>query len=130
MNVDAVVVARSRSGALDVLTPVGGVPMITRSVRALRAGLSTTESADRVMVVAPVERHAALERACAGEPVEVRVAVPGSVRRSEAHAGQRAIRVTGDGPPADSWTVLHDAARPLAPPGLVAAVLAAASATG
>jgi 2-C-methyl-D-erythritol 4-phosphate cytidylyltransferase len=133
MNVDAVVVARGRRGPVDPLTPVAGTPMITRSVRALRAGLSTTDRADRVIVVASDEQREALERACAGLAVEVRTAVPagaGRARLSRTHGGQRAAPVSGDGPVQDSWTVLHDAARPLTPPALVAAVLAAAATTG
>jgi 2-C-methyl-D-erythritol 4-phosphate cytidylyltransferase len=124
MNVDAVVVARGRPGPVGPLTPVAGVPMVTRSVRGLLAGLSTGERADRVMVVAPADHRAAVERACAGLPVEVRGA-----RRWGAHAGQRATPAAGDGGDRGSWTLLHDADRPLAPPALVAAVLAAAATT-
>jgi 2-C-methyl-D-erythritol 4-phosphate cytidylyltransferase len=134
MNVDAVVVARGRCGSVDPLTPVAGTPMIIRSVRVLRAGLSTTDNADRVIVVATDrQQREAVERACAGLVVEVRAAVPvgaGRARPSGGHVGQRAVPVPGNGPVADSWTVLHDATRPLTPPALVAAVLAAAATTG
>lgn len=134
MNVGAVVVARGASGGVDVLTPVGGVPMIVRSVRTVLAGLSTPGRADRVVVVAPVERHDAIRRACAGLPVDVRDAVGASAPGGEAHVGQRATPSPGDGPDAgfgdDPVTILHDAARPLAPPALVAAVLAEATTTG
>jgi 2-C-methyl-D-erythritol 4-phosphate cytidylyltransferase len=137
MNVDAVVVARGVPGAPDPLTPVGGVPMIARSVRAVLAGLSTTERSDRVIVVAPPERRAAVERACAGLPVDVYDAVPaaaGRARSGEAHVTQRANPAPGDGRRLGSGgsalTLLHDAARPLAPPSLVAAVLAEAATTG
>ncbi|MCO1655184.1 IspD/TarI family cytidylyltransferase [Pseudonocardia humida] len=134
MNVDAVVVASGVPGAVDALTPVGGVPMIARSVRALLAGLSTTERSDRVIVVAPAGRRDAIERACAGLPVDVRETVPvaaGRARSGEAHVGQRTTPSPGDGlrdiPHDDPVTILHDAARPLAPPALVAAVLAEAA---
>ncbi|WP_214401864.1 IspD/TarI family cytidylyltransferase [Pseudonocardia lacus] len=134
MNVDAVVVAFGVPGAVDALTPVGGVPMIARSVRALLAGLSTTERTDRVIVVVPAERRDAVERACAGLPVDVRETVPapaGRARGEEAHVGQRADPSPGDdrraGSGDDPVTILHDAARPLAPPALVAAVLAEAA---
>ena len=153
MHVDAVVVARGVSGgapgAVHPLTPVAGVPMLVRSVRALLAGLSaepstaalstpglsTTGRADRVIVVAPAALHDAVVRACDGLPIAVRETVPGvagRARSGEAHVGQRTDPPPGDGwadhPGDDPVTILHDAARPLAPPALVAAVLAEAAA--
>jgi 2-C-methyl-D-erythritol 4-phosphate cytidylyltransferase len=122
MDVIAVVVARGVPGPGDPLAPVAGVPMVARAVRTLLTGLSTANRADRVIVVAPADRRGAVERACAGLPVEVRDA------RLGAHVGQRRTPVPGDGPSGDSWILLHDAARPLAPASLVASVLAAATA--
>jgi 2-C-methyl-D-erythritol 4-phosphate cytidylyltransferase len=130
MNVCAVVVARGRGGPVDPFTRIGGVPMVTRAVRSLLAGLSTTERTDRVVVLAPADRHDAVTRACAGLPVEVRETLVPRAQPSWAHAGQRPGAPGGDGSASIPVLVLHDAARPLAPPALAAAVLAELLATG
>ena len=121
MNVLAVVVAGgSRSpGAPDALTPLAGVPMVVRSVRAVLA----SGVADRVALRG--ERVHDLLRACTGLPVDAwqppvrRVAAD----RVGAHAGQRPETTNGDDPIAGSVVVVHDAARPLTPPALFRAVL-------
>lgn len=100
------------------------------------AALSTTERTDRVVVLAPAARHEAIVRACAGLPVEVREALaqrrhpPGAAQPLWAHAGQRVGAPGGDGPVSIPVLLVHDAARPLAPPALAAAVLAELAATG
>ncbi len=117
MHVIAVVVAggsgvSSDGAALDVLTPIAGVPMAVRSVRAVLA----SGIADRVLVRAGA-RTAAVLRACAGLPV-------GAYDVTGAHALQRADTAQGDGA-GRSVVVVHDANRPLVPPELFTAVLAA-----
>lgn len=121
MHVVAVVGVGGRSGALDPLTPVVGVPMVVRSVRCLLAsGLLA-----RVLLLGAGDRREAFARACVDLPVEVH---DGSLRQAlstvGAHAGQRAEPATGDGVGAGALLV-HDAARALAPSGLVHDVLAA-----
>lgn len=135
MSVTAVVQAGSWNAALDPLTPVGGLSMVARAVRALL----DTGRVEHVVVLGPAGRAAALTRACAGLPVSVRTAL--SPVPVMAHAHQRATLRTGDGADAivagmngsavngsgatgpPEILLLHDAARPLAPPELAAAVL-------
>ena len=89
---------------VSVLRPVGGVPMVVRAVRCvLDAGVAT-----RVILDVPAPAADVLA-ACAGLPVELR----------RAHIDQR----TADGN--GSLLLVHDARRPLTPPALVAAVVAA-----
>lgn len=109
MNVIAVVVAGGLRSAVDVLTPVAGVPMLIRSVRAVLA----SGVVDHVMIDGG-ERTTELLQACGGLPV-----APHLVR---AHAGQRADTTTGDDSVAQGFVLVHDAARPLAPPALFGAV--------
>jgi 2-C-methyl-D-erythritol 4-phosphate cytidylyltransferase len=103
MNVDAVVVARSRC-----TTPVGGVPMLVRAVRTVLAAVAGPVT----VLVSPDERDAVRE-ACPGLPVNV---VPLGT-----HIGQRADPAPGDA------LLVHDAARPLTPSTLVTDLLSAAS---
>jgi 2-C-methyl-D-erythritol 4-phosphate cytidylyltransferase len=160
MDVSAVVVARRRGpvdpltpvggvpmvvravrcvlAALSVpAVPEGAAPAAALSTAApSTAVLSATERTDRVVVLAPAAWHGALTRACAGLPVEVRETLagrrhpPGAAQPSWAHAGQRAGTPGGDGPVSIPVLLVHDAARPLAPPALAAAVLAELAATG
>jgi 2-C-methyl-D-erythritol 4-phosphate cytidylyltransferase len=118
MDIRAVVVARRRSGRVDPLTPVGGVPMVVRAVRTLLAGAPV----EHVLVLAEAHRHDAIARACSGLPVDLREDLP-----LRAHTGQRAPATPGDGRSGESdFLLLHDAVRPLTPTALVAAVVAAA----
>lgn len=121
MNVVAVVVAGgSRSpGAPDALTPLGGVPMVVRSVRAVLA----SGVVDRVALRG--ERVHDLVRACTGLPVEAWQPVTEQVG---AHAGQRRDATNGDEAIAGNLVLVHDAVRPLTPPRLFRLVLDAAPA--
>jgi 2-C-methyl-D-erythritol 4-phosphate cytidylyltransferase len=140
MDFSAVVVAPGRcwdrrAGAVDPLTPLGGVPMVVWAVRSLLAGLSGVVGTDRVVLLAPADRHAALTRACAGLPVEVREtlsshAQPLWAQPSWAHAGQRSGTPAGFAPVRNPVLLVHDALRPLAPPALVARVVAELVGTG
>jgi 2-C-methyl-D-erythritol 4-phosphate cytidylyltransferase len=123
MNVTAAVVAGPHG--VDVLAPVCGAPMAAHAVRALlAAGL-----VDHVLLLGPAGRVGALVRACAGLPVSA---------ASGAHIVQRAGGTVGDDQitqrvevcsggldAADDVVLLHDAARPLAPPALAVAVVEA-----
>jgi 2-C-methyl-D-erythritol 4-phosphate cytidylyltransferase len=113
VHVTAVVVADDVG--LDPLTRIAGVPMVVRSVRRVLA----SGVADQVMIDAS-ER---VLRACAGLPVRAWEPQHASAR-IRAHAGQRAGGTVGDDQIADVLLV-HDAARPLTPPALFTAALAA-----
>jgi 2-C-methyl-D-erythritol 4-phosphate cytidylyltransferase len=119
VNVRAVVVVGGARPALDALTPVDGVPMVIRSVRAVLA----SGVADRVALRGG--RVHELVRACAGLPV---VAWQPAVTSLRAHGGQRPESTNGDGPNPDDVVLVHEAQRPLTPPALFRAVLDAARA--
>jgi 2-C-methyl-D-erythritol 4-phosphate cytidylyltransferase len=110
------------AGSARALTPVGGVPMVVRAVRAvLAAGL-----VDRVTIVTPDVLRSGVERACAEEPVGVRP--PAGPEGVGAHTVQRPDGTPSDAPvtgSGDEVVLLHDACRPLAPSVLAAAVVAA-----
>jgi 2-C-methyl-D-erythritol 4-phosphate cytidylyltransferase len=118
MDVTAVVVVADRTEPVDVLTKVGGVPMVALAVRALL----DTGLTDRVHLHDLGGRSAALVDACAGLPVIVGAA--------SLH-GQRRPGTIGDGfvvsaaAEPGKLILLHDAARPLAPAALGVAVVTA-----
>ncbi len=117
MHVVAVIVAGG--AGVDPLTRIAGVPAIVWSVRSVLASGVT----DHVMIDAPVS----VLHACAGLPVRAWDSRHASARIGP-HAGQRAGGAGGDDViTASSPDVLlvHDAARPLTPPALFAAVVAA-----
>lgn len=128
MHVIAVVVAGVRHVPVDPLTPLAGVPLLVRSVRAvLAAGVP-----GRVLVLLdPGADPVPARRACAGLPVDVRAAgLRHALSIGPSHADQRPDTTDGDGPvtaaPSDV-VLLHDALRPLAPSALFSAVLEAAT---
>jgi 2-C-methyl-D-erythritol 4-phosphate cytidylyltransferase len=96
------------------LVPLAGAPMIVRSARAA----ISTSGVEAVVVAAPAGHedlvHAMLE------PVGTHsVVTGGDSRQASVRAALAAV------PPEVPFVVVHDAARPLATPGLFAAVLAA-----
>lgn len=118
MIITAVVVCDDRLDGPDSLALVGGVPMAVRAVRSVLA----SEVAEHVDVLVRADRIDAVEQACRGLPVSVRAGLA-PVRT---HADQRAGTHTGDGSVTTRLggvLLLHDANRPLAPPGLVSAVV-------
>jgi 2-C-methyl-D-erythritol 4-phosphate cytidylyltransferase len=122
MIVTAVVVIGGRPDDLDPLTPVGAQPMVARAVRCLLdSGL-----VERVLVLDRLNRADAVLAACRGLPVSVRAGnAPAPVRT---HVDQRGGAGTGDGSltsRSSEVVLLHDAARPLAPPELAVAVVQA-----
>lgn len=125
MSVTAVVVAGGRRASIDALTPLGGVPLLVRSVRAV---LSSDAVAGVLVLLDPGTDPEPARRACAGLPVDVRAAGllhALSIRRP--HADQRPDATDGDGSitlRSSDVVLLHDALRPLAPSCLVEAVLA------
>jgi len=120
MSTLAVVVAGGPD-EVDVLTAVGGEPMVVRSVCTLLA----TGLVDHVVLLVADERRDALVRACSGLSVSVPMHALSDMRP---HAPQRADATAGDGPITISSAdvvVVHEASRPFAPAALAMAVVAA-----
>jgi 2-C-methyl-D-erythritol 4-phosphate cytidylyltransferase len=95
------------------LLPLAGRPMLAWSVAAMAAAPDVT----RLVVVAPAGLEAEVARALAGLAVDA-VVGGGSSRPRSVRAGLAAA------PEEDGPVLVHDAARPLLTPALVAAVLA------
>jgi 2-C-methyl-D-erythritol 4-phosphate cytidylyltransferase len=114
MHLVAVVVA----GSAHALTPVAGVPMVARAVRALLDGVPV----ERVGVAAAEALHPEIRRVCAGMPVDVgSPAVRAhTVQRRDATGSDDVATASGG-----DIVLLHDACRPLAPGELAAAVVEA-----
>ncbi len=106
----AVVVAHrpGGNGPSDVLTPLLGVPVVLRAVRALLA----SGSVDRVVLLVDLEAEVAARRLVDGLPVSV---------HTDPHEAARCAETSAP-------IVLHDAARPLASPALAVAVTDAVAA--
>lgn len=125
MNIAAVVVVGGTG--LDPLVPVGGVPLFVRAIEAL----DRTDEFTRVHVLLDASidaiRAQAVAAACAGVGGLVAVSPHLSQRRTEAESNGSdtlSIRRIALDPahPVDA-VVVHDAARGLAPPSLVRAVV-------
>jgi 2-C-methyl-D-erythritol 4-phosphate cytidylyltransferase len=93
------------------LVPLGGRPLVAWSVEALRAG-----GVDEVVVSVPAGRA---DEFAAALDAGVRLVEGGATRTDSVRA---ALAAAGTGPGA---VLVHDAARPLTPPEVVARVLAA-----
>ena len=138
MSVVAVVPAagsgqRLGAGEPKAFVTVGGTPMLVRAVD----GLLRSGAVDHVVVAAPAELVESARRLLPGRPVTV---VAGGADRTASvlcalgalhdggdpngvHTGdERSGTRRGDAP---EVVLVHDAARPLTPPALVAAVVAA-----
>ena len=110
----------SRMGGADKLwADLGGAPLIARSLRTLAA----TRGVTRLVIVAPAERHAALLEIAAATSVDA-VCVEGGARRQDSVAAGIAAA------PDAAFYLVHDGARPLVSPEVVARVLAGARETG
>ncbi|SOE00787.1 2-C-methyl-D-erythritol 4-phosphate cytidylyltransferase [Blastococcus haudaquaticus] len=92
------------------LVPLAGRPLVAWSVDALLAG-----GVAEVVVAVPAEQRAAFETALPG----VRLVDGGATRTASVRAALSAAHDLGDA------VLVHDAARPLTPPEVVARVLAA-----
>jgi 2-C-methyl-D-erythritol 4-phosphate cytidylyltransferase len=106
--------ARMGAGAPKALLPLCGRPMLTWSVRAMVA----SPEVERVIVVAPAGLEAQVAAALDGLAGVHAVVGGGSSRARSVRAGLAAA------PDGDGAVLVHDAARPLVSPALVAAVLA------
>jgi len=118
--VTGVVVANDWPVGSDPLTLVGGSSMLAHAVRCLLdCGL-----VEHVVVLHRPEQVDVVTAACSGLPVSVRASFsPAPVRP---HSAQRADGRCGDdriAPDPPEIVLVHDAARPLAPPALAVAVV-------
>ena len=104
---------RMGAGAPKALLPLCGRPMLEWSVRAMVAA----PEVERVVVVAPAGLEAEVEAALDGLAGVHAVVGGGSSRARSVRAGLAAA-------PEGGAVLVHDAARPLVTPALVAAVLA------
>lgn len=103
---------------------LGGLPLLSRTC----ALLEDVPQVDQVVVVAPPGQEDELRRRCLAPyhlPKVVLVVPGGRERQDSVAAGARAAAGLGA-----QWVLVHDAARPLAPPELFTRVLAAAQACG
>ena len=106
----------SRLGAdrPKALVPLGGRALVCWAVDALRAG-----GVSDVVVAVPNHEHAAFATVL---PLDVRLVAGGATRTASVRAALAAVGTSADG------VLVHDAARPLTPPAVVARVLAALTA--
>lgn len=93
------------------LVPLGGRPLVCWAVDSLLAG-----GVDEVVVAVPAPQQAAFTAVL---PADVHVVVGGDTRTASVRAALAAAREYADA------VLVHDAARPLTPPEVVARVLAA-----
>ena len=118
MTFSAVVVAAgsgSRAGGAKQWRPLGGVPVVRRSVQAL-----LDAGADPVVVCIPADARDEAERALSGLSGWAAVA-GGADRAASVRAGLAALA----GQPADRPVLVHDAARPLLSRPVIDALLTA-----
>ncbi|MGY2079195.1 2-C-methyl-D-erythritol 4-phosphate cytidylyltransferase [Modestobacter sp. SYSU DS0657] len=101
------------------LVPLGGRPLVCWAVDALRAG-----GVDEVVVAVPGPQQAAFTAVL---PADVHVVVGGGTRTASVRAALAAARGHA-GDRGSAAVLVHDAARPLTPPDVVARVLAALAA--
>ncbi|GAA3183237.1 2-C-methyl-D-erythritol 4-phosphate cytidylyltransferase [Blastococcus jejuensis] len=99
------------------LVPLAGRPLVAWAVDTLRAG-----GAAEVVVAVPPERRTEFAAALPG----VRLVDGGATRTASVRAALAAV--TGPGCPPVDAVLVHDAARPLTPPDVVARVLRALAA--
>jgi 2-C-methyl-D-erythritol 4-phosphate cytidylyltransferase len=122
MIIDAVVVWFDDRDGPAPLSEIGDQPMIVRSIR----GLLDARVAECVDVLVPADLVSSVRFACRGLPARVRAGHGSDPVRT--HVDQRAGPASGDGAVvtnSDHVVLLHDAARPLAPPDLANAVVEA-----
>ncbi|MGY1710160.1 2-C-methyl-D-erythritol 4-phosphate cytidylyltransferase [Geodermatophilus sp. SYSU D00758] len=101
-------------GRPKALVPLAGRPLVGWAVEALLAG-----GVDEVVVTAPAAEHGAVTAAV---PAGTRVVAGGATRTASVRAALAVV------PPGADAVLVHDAARPLTPPDVVARVLAALAA--
>lgn len=110
----------SRLGATvpKALVELGGVPLVRLAAQALVDG-----GVEQVVVTIPAGMDAPFEQALAGLPTPYRLVVGGSTRQESVRLGLASLETSED-----SVVLIHDAARALVPPQLVASVVEAVGA--
>jgi 2-C-methyl-D-erythritol 4-phosphate cytidylyltransferase len=98
------------------LVPLGGRALVCWAVDALRAG-----GVSDVVVAVPADEHAAFATVL---PPDVRLVAGGDTRTASVRAALAAV-LSDSAHPTPDVVLVHDAARPLTPPEVVARVLAA-----
>lgn len=99
-------------GGPKALHPVGGVPMLLRTLTAL----ATAGIVERLVVAAPPDEVPEVRRLVTALPITVLVVPGGASRVDSVRLALEAL------PPQVAAVLVHDAARPFAPPSLVTAV--------
>lgn len=103
------------------LVPLGDQSLVVHAARNLLAARAAGDQHVRVLVVtAPAEHVSVLRDALQGLDVDLRVVPGGPTRQASVAAGLAELADLGA---ADDVVLVHDAARPLAPPALVARVI-------
>ena len=125
VRADAVVVAAGASTRMDghdkLSAPIGGRPLLAWTLEALAAAATV----ERIVVVTAAERIPELQKA-AWLPSSTHAVVAGGSRRQESvHAGVAVLDA-----PDERVVLVHDGARPVLRPALVAAVAEAAAIHG
>ncbi|SDY49381.1 2-C-methyl-D-erythritol 4-phosphate cytidylyltransferase [Tessaracoccus flavus] len=107
----------SRLGAAvpKALVELAGVPLVRLSAEALVAG-----GVQQVVVTIPGGMDAPFEQALAGLRAPLRIVAGGSTRQESVRLGLKALNASDD-----AVVLVHDAARALVPPALVASVVEA-----
>jgi 2-C-methyl-D-erythritol 4-phosphate cytidylyltransferase/2-C-methyl-D-erythritol 2,4-cyclodiphosphate synthase len=122
---DAIVVAAGASRRMDgvdkLAHEVGGRPLLAWSIGALAASAVV----ERIVVVAAAERVATMSEATWLDPRVAAVVAGGDRRHESVAAGLAALEEAGD-----RVVLVHDGARPLATPRLIAEVATAAAVHG
>ncbi|WP_432558566.1 2-C-methyl-D-erythritol 4-phosphate cytidylyltransferase [Granulicoccus sp. GXG6511] len=98
------------------LRPLAGVPLVAHSLARLAAG-----GVERAVVVVADGLQPDFERALSDAPIPWQLVIGGSERQ---HSVRRGLDLIGRSGPAEI-VLVHDAARPMVPPSVVAAVIAA-----
>jgi 2-C-methyl-D-erythritol 4-phosphate cytidylyltransferase/2-C-methyl-D-erythritol 2,4-cyclodiphosphate synthase len=127
---DAIVVAAGASRRMDgtdkLAFDVGGRPLLAWTLAAIAA----SPRVERIVVVATADQVARI-RTATWLPSKVAVVTAGGARRQESvAAGLVALDGLGSDRQDDRVVLVHDGARPLVTPDLVAAVVAVAAAHG
>jgi 2-C-methyl-D-erythritol 4-phosphate cytidylyltransferase len=119
---------RLGAGAPKAFVPLAGVPIVVRAVD----GLLASGVVDEVLVAVPGTLVDHAEGLLVGRPVRVlvggaertatvRLALDSLTGKDTAHGGERSASPEGHA----DVVLVHDAARPLTPPGLIASVVEA-----
>jgi len=130
IGADAIVVAAGasqRMGGVDKLAwAIGGRPLLSYTLEAIAAA----PGVDAIIVITAPERRDALASA-SWLPASVREVVVGGERRQDSvRAGFTALERVRPDPAGTRVALVHDGARPMATPALIADVIGAAAAHG